>query len=279
MVLPTVDEIRQNLKRVEAGIQQACARAGRGRREVQLIAVSKTFPAECIVAAIQAGMSVFGENRVQEAVGKFAEGALSVQSQNRQQLWSENKEEQLVIGCGPSNPTDRPGPSSIRLHLIGPLQSNKAKPAAGLFDMIQTVDRLEIARKLDHQCDLLNRLLPVLVQVNLGNEETKSGVDPARALELVKQVARMKHLRVRGLMSIPPFRDVAEDSRADFRVLRELSKEIARAGIENVSMNELSMGMSHDFEVAIEEGATMVRVGTGIFGRRSYEEEALSPKP
>jgi pyridoxal phosphate enzyme (YggS family) len=280
MALPTVDEIRQNLKRVEAGIQQACARAGRERREVQLIAVSKTFPVQCVVAAIQAGIGVFGENRVQEAVAKFAGGILfirSVQLENRQQSWSENKEEQLVIGSRPSNPTDRPGSSPVRLHLIGPLQSNKAKLAAGLFDMIQTVDRLEIAQKLDHQCDLLNRLLPVLVQVNLGNEETKSGVEPARALELVKQASRMKHLRVRGLMSIPPFRDVAEDSRADFRALRELAKEIARVGVENVSMNELSMGMSHDFEVAIEEGATMVRVGTGIFGRRSYGEEASSP--
>lgn len=268
----TAEEIRENLQRVEEQIQRACKRAGRDRREVQLIAVSKTFPVETLVTATKAGITVFGENRVQEAAEKFR----AVRSLERSALGhqpsvvSNQKSEMSGQTLAMSNqPSDRTTEPTLFFHLIGHLQSNKARLAAEIFDMIQTVDRLEIAQKLDRQCEHLNRLLPVLIQVNLGHEETKSGVEPEQALELVKQVSSLRNLRVRGLMSLPPFRERAEDSRSDFRALRELAAKIASAHIPNISMNELSMGMSHDFQVAIEEGATWVRIGTAIFGKRN----------
>jgi PLP dependent protein len=242
-------EIRNNLDRLEERIRRACDRAGRDRREVQLIAVSKTFPAEVVLSAFHAGIKVFGENRVQEADEKFKALASFLDSRDPDQ-------------------NGKTAGEGIKLHMIGHLQSNKAKRGAEIFDMIQTVDRIEVAQRLSRCCEQLNRLLPVLIQVNLGNEETKSGIEPAGALELVTEVSKLKSLRVRGLMAIPPFREHAEDARADFRLMRKLAHEIARPRIENVSMHELSMGMSHDFEVAIEEGATLIRVGTAIFGRR-----------
>jgi pyridoxal phosphate enzyme (YggS family) len=243
------EEIQDNVFRVEERIKRACERARRDRREVQLIAVSKTFSPEHVRAALTAGVTVFGENRVQEAMEKFNAVALSLRNP----------------------PRAHPGESAARafkLHLIGHLQSNKARPAAGIFDMIHTVDHLEVARKLSVYCEQLNRLLPILIQVNIENEETKSGVESRHVLELVQQVSLLKPLRIRGLMAIPPFTDHPEDSRSHFRSLRQLAEGIARARIENVSMHELSMGMSHDFEVAIEERATMIRVGTAIFGGR-----------
>lgn len=234
----TLEDIRTNIQQVEAQVARACQRAGRERLEVRIIAVTKTFPAESIQAALDAGVEHFGENRVQEALAKFS---------------SFRRSRKIPF----------------KVHLIGHLQTNKAKRAVEIFDMIQTVDRLELAQKLNHHCEQLNRLLPVLIQVSLGNEETKSGVEPHHALELVQQVSALKQLRVRGLMAIPPFSDEAEDSRAHFRSLRLLAEKIRSVRIENVSMNELSMGMSHDFEVAIEEGATLIRVGTAIFGKRT----------
>ncbi|MBZ5534583.1 MAG: YggS family pyridoxal phosphate-dependent enzyme [Acidobacteriia bacterium] len=245
----SVQEIRDNIGRIEERIQRACQRAGRDRHEVQLIAVSKTFPAEAVLAAVHAGLSVFAENRVQEADQKFS--ALVP-----------------ALALEDHGPGEGAAGRKLKLHLIGHLQSNKAKRAAEIFDMIQTVDRIELALKLSRSCEQLNRLLSVLIQVNLGNEETKSGVEPSGALELVRQVSELKALRVRGLMVIPPFRDRPEESRADFRSMRQLAGEIAKPRMANVSMHELSMGMSHDFEVAIEEGATMIRIGTAIFGGR-----------
>lgn len=243
------EEIKENVCQVEERIRRACERAGRDRREVQLIAVSKTFSPEYVRAALTAGVIVFGENRVQEAMEKFKAVALSLRN---------------PAGAYTGESAAR----GFKLHLIGHLQGNKARPAAGMFDMIHTVDRLEIARKLSGYCEQLNRLLPILIQVKIGNEETKSGVESRHALELVQQVSLLKPLRVRGLMAIPPFTDHPEDSRGHFQSLRQLAEGIARARIENVSMHELSMGMSHDFEVAIEEGATLIRVGTSIFGGR-----------
>ena len=245
-----IQEISANLKPLEERIQQACRRAGRERHEVQLIAVSKTFPVEAVVAAVHAGLTIFAENRVQEADQKFSALASSLAMEDQ---------------GGAAGAAER----GFKLHLIGHLQSNKARRAAEIFDMIQTVDRIEVALKLSRSCEQLNRLLPVLIQVNLGNEETKSGVEPSGALELGRKVSELKALRVRGLMAIPPFRDHAEESRADFRAIRRLAEEIAKPRLANVSMHELSMGMSHDFEVAIEEGATMIRLGTAIFGKRS----------
>jgi PLP dependent protein len=244
-----IQEIRANLERLEEGIQRACQRVGRDRHEVQLIAVSKTLPVEAVVAAVHAGVTVFAENRVQEADQKFSALASSLTLEDHERA-------------------EGASGKRLKLHLIGHLQSNKAGRAAKIFDMIQTVDRIDVALKLSRSCEQLNRLLPILIQVNLGNEETKSGVEPSGALELVRQVSDLNALRVRGLMAIPPFRDHAEESRADFRAMRQLAEQIAKPRIANVSMHELSMGMSHDFEVAIEEGATMIRIGTGLFGRR-----------
>lgn len=185
-----------------------------------------------IEEARQAGVTDFGENRVQEALGKI-------------------------------RPDD-----GARWHLIGPLQRNKAKFAARSFDMIHSVDRLSLGQELDRRLQSAGRTMPVLIQVNTSSEGTKTGVEPDRALELAEQLSSLSGLSVRGLMTIPAFTPDPEDARPAFRLLRETRDRIASAGIAGVGMNVLSMGMSHDFEVAIEEGADMIRVGTAIFGAR-----------
>ena len=185
-----------------------------------------------IEEARRAGVTDFGENRVQEALGKI-------------------------------RPED-----GAAWHLIGPLQRNKARFAARAFDMIHSVDRLPLGRELDRRLQSAGRIMPVLIQVNTSSEETKSGVEPDRALELAGQLSTLSGLSVRGLMTIPAFTSDPEDARPAFRLLRETRERIASAGITGVEMNLLSMGMSHDFEVAIEEGADVIRVGTAIFGPR-----------
>jgi len=217
-------DIRANLGRVQEAVARACARAGRSPDHVLLIAVSKTMEAERVRLAIEAGVAALGENRVQEAKEKI---------------------EQL------GHP--------VPWHLIGSLQTNKAKDAARLFDWVQSVDRLELARELSHRVPH-TKPLNVLLQVNLGEEPQKGGVAPAECKRLCEAVAGLPGLAVRGLMAIPPMTHDAEASRPHFRRLRELRDEL---GLEHCSM-----GMSADFEVAIEEGATMVRVGTAIFGER-----------
>jgi pyridoxal phosphate enzyme (YggS family) len=255
-----VESIRRNVESVEERIFKSCQRVGRSRKEIQLVAVSKTFPAEVVLAACEAGLRAFGENRVYEAAEKIH----AVRRVFPASRGEEDRKERVDLPPTPSSgKADR-----VKWHLIGHLQTNKAKLGVELFDIIQSVDRFEIAQKLDRYCEPENRLLPVLIQVNVGAEETKSGIGSGGALALVQQVAVLKHLRIRGLMAIPPYRDVAEESRQDFRALRLLAEQIAENRIGNVSMNELSIGMSHDFEVAIEEGATMIRVGTAIFGER-----------
>lgn len=219
-------DIRANLGRVQEAVARACARAGRSPDHVLLIAVSKTVDAERIRLAVAAGVAALGENRVQEAREKIE-----------------------VLG--------RPVP----WHLIGSLQTNKAKDAARLFDWIHSVDRLELARELSRRAHGTERTLDVLLQVNLGDEPQKGGVAPAEVKRLHEAMAGLPSLRVRGLMAIPPATDSPERTRPYFRRLRELREEL---GLEH-----LSMGMSADFEVAIEEGATMVRVGTAIFGPRA----------
>jgi hypothetical protein len=190
--------------------------------------------AERIHLALDAGVVHIGENRVQEAAAKA--------------------------------PALRHRP--MTLHLIGPLQKNKANKAAELFDWVETVDNLELAARLDRACQRLNKTLPVLVQVNIGNEATKSGVLDREAIDFIGSVGGFPNLSVKGLMAIPPFFDDPEAVRPYFVRLRQLSERIACEKLANVSMAELSMGMSHDFEVAVEEGATLIRVGTAIFGER-----------
>jgi len=218
-------EIRANLDRVQAAIASACRRAGRAPEDVLLIAVSKTVEADRIRSGIEAGVRALGENRVQEAKDK-------IEALGRPVPW----------------------------HLIGSLQTNKAKDAVRLFDWIHSVDRLDLARELDRRAHAIGRTVNVLIEVNIGDEPQKAGVRPAELKALLDAVAGLPALRIRGLMAIPPVVEGAEQSRPAFRRLRELRNE---AGLEH-----LSMGMSADFEVAVEEGATMVRVGTAIFGPR-----------
>ena len=220
---PLMLDIRANLGRVQEAVARACARAGRSPDHVLVIAVSKTMDAERIRQAVAAGVAALGENRVQEA-----------------------KEKIETLG--------RPVP----WHLIGSLQTNKARDAARLFDWIHSVDRLELAQDLSRRAG--DRALNVLLQVNLGEEPQKGGIAPAEVKPLSEAVAGLPGLRVRGLMAIPPAAVDAERTRPHFRRLRELRDEL---GLEHCSM-----GMSADYEVAIEEGATMVRVGTAIFGQR-----------
>ena len=224
--------IKDNLARVYDRISRTAERAGREASSIRLIAVSKTKPLSMIEEAFRAGATDFGENRVQEALEKI-------------------------------RPDD-----GATWHLIGPLQRNKAKFAARAFDMIHSVDRLSLGSELDRRLQSAGRIMPVLIQVNTSSEETKAGVEPDRALELAEQLSTLSGLSVRGLMTIPAYTPDPEEARPAFRLLRETRDRIASAGIPGVRTDVLSMGMSHDFEVAIEEGADMIRVGTAIFGAR-----------
>jgi pyridoxal phosphate enzyme (YggS family) len=230
-----IANIQDNIARVEERIAAACRRSGRRREDVRLVAVSKTHPAESVRAAFAAGLRDFGENRVQEAASK------------RQALAD------LVATW----------------HLVGHLQSNKARVARELFDWVQSVDSLRLAERLAQGPASPGTRLPVLIEVNLGEETSKAGVQAAEAAALAEQIALLGTLDLRGLMVIPPFLENPEGLRPYFRQLRALADEIEKRNLPNVSMRELSMGMSNDFEVAIEEGATIVRVGTAIFGERT----------
>ena len=224
--------LAQRLAGIEAQIAQAAQNANRRADEIKLVAVSKTHSAETVREAIEAGARVFGENKVQEAEGKI-----------------------LEIGG------DR-----AEWHLIGHLQSNKARKAVRLFDVIHSLDSLELATRLERICEEEARAeLPVFVQVDLGREATKNGIEEKDLPELIEFLRAAKHLKFSGLMILPPFFEDLEKVRPFFRRLRELRDEICPGG-------ELSMGMSHDFTVAIEEGATLIRVGTAIFGERSYSK-------
>jgi hypothetical protein len=230
-----IANITENIARVEERIAAACLRSGRRRQDIRLVAVSKTHPPEMIRAAFAAGLRDFGENRVQEAMSK------------------------------------RPALSDLGAtwHLVGHLQSNKAGAARELFQWVHSLDSLRLAGKLAQAAAPAGARLPVLIEVNLGEEISKSGVRAGEVAALAEQVAPMATLELRGLMVVPPFLDNPQGVRPYFRRLRVLASDIKARNLPNVSMRELSMGMSHDFEVAIEEGATIVRVGTAIFGGRT----------
>ena len=221
-----------------AAIHDRIARAGRDPNSVALMAVTKTFPAEQIIEAYNAGQRLFGENRIQEFAEKV--GALA-------------------------NLPD------AKFHMIGHLQSNKAAKAAEIFHAIDSLDSAKLAQRLDTAAEKLGKTLDVLIEINVGGEEAKSGIAPVAAeLEaILSQASDWKHLRVRGLMTVPPFTDDPEGARPYFRQLRELRDRLRTRNFSAVSFDVLSMGMSHDFEVAIEEGSTCVRLGTAIFGTRS----------
>jgi pyridoxal phosphate enzyme (YggS family) len=229
--------IAENLSWVRERIDAAARRAGRRPEDIALMAVSKTFPAEHIRAAYDAGLRLFGENRVQEFGGK-----IDAVRDLRDAEW----------------------------HLIGHLQTNKAAKAAELFVAIDSVDSLRLALKLNAGAQQFGKKLPVLMEINVGGEAAKSGLAPEshELAELLAAAPKLEHLEFRGLMTVPPFADDPFGARPYFRKLRELRDRIAARQLPAVGMNALSMGMSHDFEVAIEEGSTCVRVGTAVFGKR-----------
>ena len=229
--------IVENIARVQERLAAAARRARRHPDAITLMGVSKTFPVEAIREAHAAGLRVFGENRVQE----FAEKALGVSE---------------LVGA--------------EWHLIGHLQSNKASKAAEIFHAVDAVDSLRLAEKLDAAANKLGKKLALLIEVNIGGETAKSGLAAGSAefAQLLQAAERLEHLEIRGLMTIPPFTENPEDARPFFRRLRELRDATAMRRLARVRMETLSMGMSHDFEVAIEEGSTCVRVGTAIFGER-----------
>ncbi|MHB8122560.1 MAG: YggS family pyridoxal phosphate-dependent enzyme [Desulfuromonadaceae bacterium] len=225
--------ISANISLINARIEAAAAAAERDPATVRLVAVSKTRPAEDIIAAFQAGQTVFGENYIQELVPKLAEVHEDIQ-------W----------------------------HFIGHLQSNKVKYIAGQVALIHSVDRISLAQEIDRQWGRLGKVCEVLIQVNISGEATKSGTTEAGAIQLVRECALLPNISVKGLMTMPPFFDDPDAARPYFAELRRLAKTIAAQQIAGVEMKELSMGMSGDFEAAIQEGATLVRVGTAIFGSR-----------
>jgi pyridoxal phosphate enzyme (YggS family) len=227
--------IKENLAEVEAKICAACERAGRKREEVTLIAVSKTKPVEMLEACMENGITVFGENKVQELCGKYE-----------------------VL------------PKDLHWHMIGHLQRNKVKYLTDKVDLIHSVDSLRLAEAISEDAVKKGVNVNILIEVNVAEEDSKFGLKTEETEKLVREIASLPNVSIQGLMTIAPYTAVPEENRPIFRTLKQLSVDIDSKNIDNVSMNVLSMGMTGDYEVAIEEGATFVRVGTGIFGERDY---------
>ena len=227
--------MKHRLDQVMERIQQASQACGRDAKSVRLVAVSKTVAPAAVRAALEAGVTILGENYVQEAREKF---------------------KALVQ-------------YPVSWHFIGHLQSNKAKYAVRLFDLIHSVDSLKLARELDKQAAKVGKIQQILVQVNISGEDTKSGISADETMDLISAISQMSNLSVQGLMTMPPFFYQPEKVRPFFAALRKLRDEIESCHLSNVFLPELSMGMTGDFEVAIQEGATLVRVGTAIFGERT----------
>ncbi|MCI5883898.1 MAG: YggS family pyridoxal phosphate-dependent enzyme [Eubacterium sp.] len=225
----------ENLKKVEEKIQQACERSGRSRSEVTLIAVSKTKPIEMMQEAMETGVNIFGENKVQEIV---------------------KKEVEL--------------PKDVEWHLIGHLQRNKVRQIAGKVKRIHSVDSLRLAEQIQKEYEKIGEIADILLEVNVAREESKYGLMPEETEAVIREIANFPNIKVHGLMTIAPFVEDPEKNRIHFQNLRKLLVDINAKNIDNISMDELSMGMTGDYEVAIEEGATYIRVGTGIFGSRQY---------
>lgn len=227
--------ITENLDKVEANIQRACRRAGRNREDVTLIAVSKTKPADRIREAMDYGISVFGENKVQEILDK-------------QKILTE----------------------PLEWHMIGHLQRNKVRQLVGRVTKIHSVDSLRLAMQIQEEFQKKNEIAHILVEVNVAGEESKFGLLPEETESFLRTIATYPNIKTEGLMTIAPFVENPEENRIHFRNLHKLLVDINEKNIDNMNMRELSMGMTGDYEVAIEEGATYVRVGTGIFGSRQY---------
>ena len=224
----------KRLKDVKNRIQAAARACGRDPETVRLVAASKTVPAHRIRQAIEAGVTILGENYVQEARTKFSDLATY----------------------------------PVSWHFIGHLQSNKAKYAVRLFDLIHSVDSLKLARELDKQSHKINKIQEILIQVNISEEASKSGISVKDTCNLLKDISVLKNLTVKGLMTMPPYFNAPEKVRPYFAALRSLRDRLEQQGLLNIHLSELSMGMTGDFEAAIQEGATLVRIGTAIFGKR-----------
>ena len=227
--------VAENLAQVQKNINESCNKINRDPNEVTLIAVSKTKPVEMLKEAYDAGARVFGENKVQEIVDKY---------------------DQM--------------PSDVQWHMIGHLQRNKVKYIVDKVSMIHSVDSLRLAQTIEQEAAKHDVCVPILLEVNVAQEETKFGLKMEEVLPLVESIAEFPHIKIQGLMTIAPYVQNPEENRPVFRQLKKLSVDIAAKNINNVTMSVLSMGMTGDYQVAIEEGATMVRVGTGIFGARLY---------
>lgn len=227
--------VAENYRAVEQKVCEACARSGRAREEVTLIAVSKTKPVEMLREVMEAGADVFGENKVQELCDKYE-----------------------VL------------PKSLHWHMIGHLQRNKVKYIVDKAELIHSVDSLRLAEEISKEAVKKNVQVNILIEVNVAEEESKFGVAVADTEALVREIAVLPHIHIQGLMTIAPYVTNQEENRTVFRTLKKLAVDIKMKNIDNVHMDALSMGMTGDYQVAIEEGATMVRVGTGIFGERDY---------
>lgn len=230
-------DIAQNIRKIRARIANTALACGRSPESITLLAITKTFPVETISRAIEAGQRHFGENRVQEAEPKI----LALASR-----------------------------AHLEWHMVGHLQSNKARRAAEVFDVIHSVDSIKLAEKLGQTSVTLGKQLSVLLQVDLGHEPTKFGIDPKEIREILAAILNLKGIRVNGLMIIPPFFENPEQARPCFAQLRDLRDALESEQPACLGQQQLSMGMSHDFEVAIQEGSTLVRIGTAIFGERSH---------
>ena len=230
--------LKENYRNVQENIQRACEKVNRSVDEVTLISVSKTKPLSMLQEAYDCGAREYGENKVQEMTEK--EGQL---------------------------------PKDIHWHMIGHLQTNKVKYIAPYVHLIHSVDSLKLAQEINRQGEKCNRSIPILIEVNIAEEESKFGIKKDETISLVREISKLPHVAIKGLMTIAPFVDDPEENRVYFRGIKELSVDIANENIDNVCMDILSMGMTGDYMVAIEEGATMVRVGTGIFGERDYTGE------
>ena len=227
--------LAENLQQVNANIKKACAAVGRAPSEITLVAVSKTKPVSMLQEAYDAGARVFGENKVQEIMDKY---------------------DQL--------------PSDIQWHMIGHLQRNKVKYIIDKVAMIHSVDSLRLAQTIEQEAAKKELVMPILLEVNVAEEDTKFGLKVEEVLPLLEQISSFSHIQVKGLMTIAPFVENPEENREVFRTLKKLSVDISAKNINNVNMSVLSMGMTGDYQVAVQEGSTMVRVGTGIFGERNY---------
>lgn len=227
--------IQENIKLVEENIKKACEKVGRDVNEVTLIAVSKTKPYTAIEEALPTGVKDYGENKVQELCDKYE-----------------------IL------------PKDIKWHMIGHLQRNKVKYLVGKAFLIHSVDSIRLAEQIEKEYAKADEIANILIEVNMAQEESKFGITSEETEQLVREIAKFPHIRIKGLMTIAPYTDNPESNRVYFRNMKKLSVDIENKNIDNVSMSVLSMGMTGDYQVAVEEGATLVRVGTGIFGERNY---------